>query len=318
MKSFQSESFIPHVVIDQDSAIPQTFPQSARPPITEDFYRHYSQTLQNALVAVNNLMPWLAGRQRDSAFVEQLRDYVGRLLGVRPADSPEDQFKHLYVLRKWLFFVPCISMREGYPDGATLVVLAHFYAVALEMDTLFPNVAPAFCCAISERPLDEIFTAFEETSFSNPSESQELDWQLNLMVYPRQVAARYNSRKQNKQDIVDTGMVSHSFDGYLRDLAFTAEGVGMHAQRSPALTDPSRFQQMSQTPSSAGSPFLELPVLPSDGTSSAVGGVGPPYGAGPSYQSATGLEPGSLMSEPEEMAGFGNASMQYTSGLVFT
>ncbi|KAI9668568.1 MAG: hypothetical protein M1831_001007 [Alyxoria varia] len=318
-KSFQSESFIPHVIADQDSAIPQTFPQSARPPMTEDFYRHYSQTLQNALMAVNNLMPWLAGRQRDSAFIEQLRDYVARLLGVRPADSPEDQFKHLYVLRKWLFFVPSISMREGYPDGTTLVVIAHFYALALEMYTLFPNVAPAFCCAMSERPLEEIFTAFEEIRMTNPSESQQLEWQLNLMVYPRQAAARYNSRKQNQRDIVDTGMVSHSFDGYLRDLAFTAEGVGIHAQRSPALTDPSRFQQMSHTPSSAGSPFLELPVLPSDSSSSTPGGVGPPYSAGPPYQSTTGLSPMPLVSEPEEeMAGFGNVSMQFTSGLVFT
>ena len=286
------ESSVPHIVDQEHATIPADFLTVQRSPVTDDFYSYYVSVLQRCLTSCENFLPYLAGRGQDIRLVEQLKDYVRRLLGVKPAQRPQEQFNHLYALRKWLFYVPVVSLRSPGKDVVTLIVIAYYYAVALEMETLFPNVARAFCSGMSETPLREILDVFDQRLTHDPA-NESLQMQLTLLAFPKQAIAAYQGRKQEPSES-QLPHASQDFEGFGEQL-FTMESQGISAQRSPGFAPPG-----SRTASSAsGSMYLEVPTLASD----------------PS-QEYSASELGLPMSmEPEELS-FGDMSMELPGGFV--
>lgn len=263
MLDTRQDSTLTHIIDQEDANIPLEFPTAQRNPITDEFYSHYVTTLQQCLTACDSFIPYLAGRGQDVRFIEQLKDYGRRLLGVRPAFSPEEQFNHLYALRKWLFYVPVVSLRNPGKDFVTLIVLAYYYAVALQMETLFPNVARPFCSGMSETPLLEIVAVMDRQLAINPNDDS-LQMQATLLAFPRQALTAYHARKLERRDSELT-QASQSFDGF-REQLFTIESHGISSQRSPGFT-PSlggKARGVSRTSSTSGSMYLEVPTLPSD------------------------------------------------------
>lgn len=316
MQEFRNESLIPDVIEGADALIPHSFPSLSRPPISEEVQHHYNSILQQTVMALDNLMVYLAGRPRDGSFVNQLRDYVRRLLGVKMAISPEEQFQHLYAFRKWLLWIPLASMRSPEKDYTTLLVLAYLYAIALQMDALYPNVAPVFCSAMAERPLKEIFREFDKLQMQQESYGgQHLEMQLDLLSFPRRIATDYFVQKQQAAGLgIQMGQhPQQNFEGYRHDLA-TNMGVpmiGVHG--SPAFGLGQRHRKMSavSTSSSKGSPLPEVPILPSN----------PPHmntGSNTGFrQISTTMSQIPLGSEPaEDLESFGQAGLQYSSGFV--
>lgn len=302
MQEFRDESSIPHIIDQEDAAIPQSFPNIQRSPMNDDFWGSYLATLQSCLMAIDGLTPYLAGRTTDTTYIDQLRDYVRRLLSVRPAFSPEEQFNHLYALRKWLFYVPAISLRSPDKDLMTLVVISYFYAVALSMDTLFPNVAPVFLSGLAAVPQAEIFQAFDRQRASSQDEAS-IQVQDSLMAFPRQVFSTYQTRQQERKRSIEMDSQA-GFEGFRQHLAYSIEGEGLSGHRSPGFGPPPRVMREMSRGSSTGTPYLEVPTLPSDPIPTSDAGY---------YAPSSSLTGVSLSSEPEDVD-FG--SLEYPGGFV--
>ena len=131
---------------------------------------------------------------------------------MQPAHRPQEQFNHLYAFRKCLFYVPVVSLRSPGKDVVTLIVIAYYYAVALEMETLFPNVARAFCAGMSETPLREILDVFDQRLTHEPA-NESLQMQLTLLAFPKQAIAAYQGRKQEPPESQIPG-ASQDFEGF--------------------------------------------------------------------------------------------------------
>ena len=300
MLEFKDESSIPHIIDQEDATIPHHFPSTSRAPISDEFYSNYVSVLQQCLQSCDSFVPYLAGRGQDIRLIEQLKDYIRRLLGVRPAFSPQEQFNHLYALRKWLFHVPVICLRSQNKDLVTLVVIAYYYAVAIQMETLFPNVARAFCSGVSEAPLTEITAVFDRQLTSNPQD-ESLQTQSTLLTFPRQALAAYQARTQERRNSELSGS-EPSFEGFREQLAYSIEGQGISAQRSPGfapITD--RPREVSRASSAQSSMYLEVPTLASD----------PPQEY--ATVSTTGGLPWTM--EPEEMS-YGEMAADLPGGFV--
>ena len=321
MQAFREESSIPEVVNDLDKSIPQSFPNLSRPSLSDDFQQHYTQVLHQTTVTLDNLMRYLAGRPQESNFVDQLRDYMRRLIGVRVAYSPEEQFQHLYAFRKWLAWTPSSWMHASSRDHTTLVVLAYLYTIALQMDAIFPNVGPVFVACKAERPLQEIFHEFDKLQMQQTYGDQQLEAQLQLLLYPRQIAAEYFSQKRETRQGATMGVPiqgpsQFSFEGYRQDLAIHMGVPSIPPpQESPGFGfDPrSRRPSHFSSPPSRTSPLPEAPVLRSN--SSTIGREQSAEASG--YQAYTGTSGSSLTTEPlDDVASYGPADVTYNSGFV--
>ena len=320
MREFRNESLIPDVIDEADAMIPRSFPQLSRHTVTDDHQQYYVRVLQQTVMALDTLMLYLAGRPRDSHFVDQLRDYIRRLLGVTMAHTPEEQFQHLYAFRKWLLWVPLGSMRSSEKDYTTLVILAYLYSIALQMDALYPNVAPVFCSSMAERPLKQIFREFEKLEIQQQSYGgQQLEVQLELLSFPRQVANNYFAQRQQAAGLgIQMPQPSqHSFEGYRQDLASNMGIPLMSGHDSPGFQSFDQLRRrMSQASvsSSKESPLPEGPkVLHSEPLPAAIERT-PQVG----YRHvSTGMSHMPLAPEAlQDLGVFGQENLQYTSGFV--
>jgi hypothetical protein len=85
----------------------------------------------------------------EAYWVDQLLSYLQRLQATPPAQSPEEQFSQSYMMRKWLFWVPVSLLQRQGGKGPAMLTLAHFYATALTLEPLFPDLGASFCSALA-------------------------------------------------------------------------------------------------------------------------------------------------------------------------
>lgn len=293
MHGFRNESSIRHIIDQEDAAIPQSFPSSQRSSVTEAFYVHYKAVLHTCSNALDSLGAYLEERPQDAEFIDQLRDYVERLAGVQPAFSLEEQFNHLYTLRKWVFYVPSILLRNPDRDLMTLAVIAHFYAVALSMDDLFPTVAPVFLSSLAFTPLKEIIDAFD----TRPTQGQSAAQIQDFLEFPRQVAAAHQLLEEGRRGTFAVSNTPSNFEGFQQRLAYSIEpGLGGH--RSPGFGPPPIGGQSGRSYSTGGA-YLGVPT------------TGSPY-----QQPTMTLPVMSMSMEPEDLGYEAGLTSELPAGFV--
>lgn len=242
--------------------------QTSRP---QNFQLNYQNVLQSIVLALSHLQAYTIGRQ-EHGLIEQFIDYAQRLLDIQAASAPEDQFSHLYALRKWLFWIPATILKGSEHDYLTLVFLSHLYAMALAVEPLFPDVAGSMVSAMSLPPLEKLLATFEELR-TNPAGTGLADTDIqnifSLMIWPQQVVTSYRSRQA--ESIYGTSIIAHSpigLDDFSSDLMQATETFSI-PQPSPAFAA-QRSSRVSTSSSwssgqgSVGSPYLELPTLASN------------------------------------------------------
>jgi len=154
--------------------------------------------LQNAAYALQTLRATLPGHELELHYINQLLAYIQQLQGLNPAQTPEEQFNYLYQMRKWLFWIPVSLLQRQSGQGSAMLTLAHFYAVALSLEPLFPDLGSSFCSATALPPLESIIAvtdAMQSEQGGNAS-SREI---ATLMQYPRQTAFQYRARAMQSQ-----------------------------------------------------------------------------------------------------------------------
>lgn len=207
-----------------------------------------SAVLKRMNVALHQLRSHLIARPVETHWVTQFIELIQRLQLSEAAKTAEEQFNHLYVLRKWIFWLPVHLLQEGPVDMLKLSVIAHLYAIALGLGPIFPrlgaelcgdNAAPALLHVLSRmRAMHTEMAYFDVTP---------------LIEFPEAALSEFNARSpwasthpQPALQIPDISM-------------YFSEEPDMPGNLSPAFT-PAAFEPAHTRASSTASAFLEVPT----------------------------------------------------------
>lgn len=282
MQSWKHESLFTEYIAEED-LVATSFRTHRRKPSVNPSER--GAVLQKTVQALQRLQTALVGHDLESNWTSQLVAYIQRLQSVNPPTTPEEQFTQLYYLRKWLFWVP-ITLLQQQQHGPAMLTLSHFYATALTLEPLFPDLGSSFCAAMALPPLESIVAMTNAMQTGQIILSTPMDI-ASLMQFPRQVAHSYRHRAMQMQ----RPYMQQESPLIINPEALSYASIG---NLSPAFA-PSPLHYTPQSASSTQSPFLEVPSANtgfSYGTQS--------WGAGPS----PGLPAQTYSTEDERMYGY--------------
>jgi hypothetical protein len=165
-----------------------------------------SATLQTLLSALQRLQAFFVDNEAELHWISQLTSYVESLHSSVPARTPEEQFAHLYLLRKWLFWVPALLLQRPSGQGPAMLTLAYFYSTALVLEPLFPALGPAFCARSALVPLENIINITDamHSQYGADNSSQEI---ISLMQFPCHSALLFRTRHM----LDDQSQSQHSY-----------------------------------------------------------------------------------------------------------
>jgi hypothetical protein len=133
-----------------------------------------------------------------------------------------------------------------------MLALAHFYATALAVEPLFPDLGSSFCSALVLPPLEAIISVTNSMQ-SEQMMSPALLQIVNLMQFPQHTALSYRARTMQNQQL---GMAQSTSLGSINQEMLGSASIG---NLSPAFAPPSLHSSASQSSSATQSPYLEVP-----------------------------------------------------------
>ncbi|KAI9690425.1 MAG: hypothetical protein M1822_009388 [Bathelium mastoideum] len=266
MQPWKQESIFADYIASQGLMSHQISGHSSGTAVTPETRQQHLLILQNLHASLQRLQTILTSNEELASWMQQLQSYVQRLQSSSPAQTAEQQFSYLYVLRKWLFWVPIKLLGSQHRDFSVLLVLAYFYTTALALEPLFPDVGAGFCANLGLFPLEEI-VRITNTLQANQSFAQNTQFAAVMMELPRGTAVKYRQwmdwrRRQLESEEMRVmrrgpaqGLPSFDFDFNV----FDSSKVG---SLSPAfapspLTPVSAHSMGERSPSNY---YLEVPV----------------------------------------------------------
>jgi hypothetical protein len=265
MRPWMQESHLAPHLLSQRSV------NRARTPVTPTFSSSNSPSqhmrpedlvhLDRVTTALHELRARLANNDELSHHVVQLLNFLQKLREDFPLQAPEEAFERLQKLRSWLFWLPPAMFRsqEGISDQGAFAVLAHFFAVALALDPLFPEIGGAYLGSMSVPPVEEMRRILLARTTAHPQESGP-QIALALMETPVQMCGEYKAKQQY---LASQQQQSEPYRGSPR-----REFAGPALASTPELPPANLFSNTSpmQSPGNLGVP-------------------GSPYFSGPTQQS---------------------------------
>lgn len=258
--------------------------------------------LQNTIQTVQRLQVTLSRFEAESAWTHQLLTYLVRLSQCEPVETPEDQFNQVYILRKWLFWVPVSLLQRQGAQGPAMLTLAYFYAVAVTLEPLFPDLGSSFCAAIALPPLENIISITEAMRVEKSMDQSSVEVAA-MMQFPQSAALYYRSRfAQTEQQAAPCDA---SFSGGTPDSLHYSNFGNLSPAFAPSPLHYGSSYQSSISPATPA--FLEVPAPRTSFThgSESWGPVPPPGYAPQGY------------ALPEEQQSYGGMPMDgFRSGCV--
>ncbi|TLD27767.1 uncharacterized protein E2P81_ATG11055 [Venturia nashicola] len=266
MQNWRSQSTLSDLINQLSTSSRHTFANDSSFVSTETRQDQLS-TLSRVQDVLQRLKPYLTTCEQESRWIGQLSGYIQRLINSDAPPTSEDQFRQLYALRKWLFWVPItlLSSRKG--DIFTLLVLSHFYAVALTLEPLFSHIGVPFLGSLALPPLEELVKVIN-TVQSSDSFSSMFQAAATMMEFPRETLATYKARRSWNQVQSPTVQVSqppYGLETLNLDLGAHIAEYGYNQSMSPAFA-PSPLRTSPPTTLSTTlsgplprSPFLGIP-----------------------------------------------------------
>ena len=150
-------------------------------------------SLQRAYAQLQKVELHLKENGEDVKAIQQLMSFVRGVRKVSPSHTAAQRFEMLNPLRAWLFWLPVMFLQQTRGSPSALVILAHYYTVALVVEPLFPEVGAAYFGSLSLGPIEEIARRLFSINVSQTSEA-DLQTPLNLMEYPIDMVSKFRSR----------------------------------------------------------------------------------------------------------------------------
>ena len=305
MESWEDESSLAELINQQNLVGQSSFTNEAT-LLGADSRQEHVSTLHNITAALVKLQPYLSQCEQESRWIDQLAGYVERLRTSTPPANCEEQFAQLYALRKWLFWMPVtlLSSRKG--DIFTLLVLSHFYATALAIQPMFPNIGEPFLAGLALPSLEELIrimnTIQQSNSFTPMTQAATM-----MMEFPREVLSTYRSRGDWALSQTPNTLSSNPYgiETLNLDLGQHIAEFGYNQSLSPAFAhSPLHLSPAAMLPGQGPrSPYLDVPRTTSEVLYS---------NAGSSYSSP--MASPSMFKQEEDGSFFGVPFGGYNSG----
>ena len=149
--------------------------------------------LQRAYAQLQRVEVHLKENNEDVKAIQQLMSFVRGVRKVSPSHTAAQRFEMLNPLRAWLFWLPVMFLQQTRGSPSALVILAHYYTVALVVEPLFPEVGAAYFGSLSLGPIEEIARRLFSINVSQTSDA-DLQTPLNLMEYPIDMVSKFRGR----------------------------------------------------------------------------------------------------------------------------
>lgn len=150
-------------------------------------------SLQHAYAQLQRVEGYLKNNGEDVQAIQQLLNFVRSVRKVSPSHTAAQRFEMLNPLRAWLFWLPVMFLQQTRGSPSALIILAHYYTVALVVEPLFPEVGAAYFGSLSVGPIEEIARRLFSINVSQTSEA-DLQTPLTLMEYPIDMVSKFRSR----------------------------------------------------------------------------------------------------------------------------
>lgn len=151
------------------------------------------EALQYAYTRLQQVEEHLRNNKEDTQAITQLMSFVRSVRKVNPSHTAAHRFEMLNPLRAWLFWLPILFLQQSRGSPSVLLILAHYYTVALVVEPLFPEVGAAYFGSLSVGPIEEIARRLFSINVSQTSES-DMTTPLSLMEYPIDMVSKFRSR----------------------------------------------------------------------------------------------------------------------------
>ncbi|KAF7948784.1 hypothetical protein EAE96_007975 [Botrytis aclada] len=149
--------------------------------------------LQRAYAQLQKVEVHLKSHGEDTKAIQQLMSFVRGVRKVSPSHTAAQRFEMLNPLRAWLFWLPVMFLQQTRGSPSALVILAHYYTIALVVEPLFPEVGAAYFGSLSLGPIEEIARRLFSINVSQTSDSN-MQTPLHLMEYPIDMVSMFRSR----------------------------------------------------------------------------------------------------------------------------
>lgn len=150
-------------------------------------------SLQHLYAQLQKVETHLKETGEDGKAIQQLMSFVRGVRKVSSSHTAAQRFEMLNPLRAWLFWLPVMFLQQTRGSPSALVILAHYYTVALVVEPLFPEVGAAYFGSLSLGPIEEIARRLFSINVSQTSET-DLQTPLNLMEYPIDMVSKFRNR----------------------------------------------------------------------------------------------------------------------------
>jgi hypothetical protein len=150
-------------------------------------------SLQRAYAQLQRVETHLKENNEDVKAIQQLMSFVRGVRKVSPSHTAAQRFEMLNPLRAWLFWLPVMFLQQTRGSPSALVILAHYYTVALVVEPLFPEVGAAYFGSLSVGPIEEIARRLFSINVSQTSDS-DMQTPLHLMEYPIDMVSKFRGR----------------------------------------------------------------------------------------------------------------------------
>lgn len=151
------------------------------------------ESLQRAYAQLQRVETHLKENNEDVKAIQQLMTFVRGVRKVSPSHTAAQRFEMLNPLRAWLFWLPVMFLQQTRGSPSALIILAHYYTVALVVEPLFPEVGAAYFGSLSLGPIEEIARRLFSINVSQTSDA-DMQTPLNLMEYPIDMVSTFRSR----------------------------------------------------------------------------------------------------------------------------
>lgn len=311
MHPWRHESLFADYIAEHSPMPSKNFMLPMSSPVSPEARREHLAIIADLDNSFQRLQPYLNRHDQEGKWIDQLRGYIDRLRTMGPAQTAEEQFNLLYILRKWTFWVPISLLAAKRNDVTVMVVLGHLYATALAVEPMFPDIGGVFCANLALPPLQDIVKIV--SSYQDHGYDQHTQAMSYMIQYPAETAASYKSRRdwarQQAGDAEPVQQNPYTLDTLNLDFENHLAHYSYGQSLSPAFApSPLSFMPPPGLVSGQQSPYLEVPRTTVDafGASSYASPLGSPATAPPHY-----------VKEETNVFSF-NSPMGYPSGFVAT
>jgi hypothetical protein len=150
-------------------------------------------SLQRVYGQLQKVEAHLKENNEESKAIQQLMSFVRGVRKVSPSHTAAQRFEMLNPLRAWLFWLPVMYLQQTRGSPSALVILAHYYTVALVVEPMFPEVGASYFGSLSLGPIEEIARRLFSINVSQTSDA-DMQTPLNLMEYPIDMVSKFRAR----------------------------------------------------------------------------------------------------------------------------